>query len=102
MTQCTLLHKWWSYLEIKLKFCLHHTVLQHACISLFAFSRGQLGHGDTRAQSCLVPVESLEGVQILSVHAGGWHAGAITGGDYGIGLVFIFIVRVVCSYLYVY
>ena len=44
-----------------------------------AFSRGQLGHGDTENQSEPRVVEDLEAVTMIAVCAGGWHSAALSG-----------------------
>lgn len=41
-------------------------------------SRGQLGHGDTDSRESPTLVEALDGIRIISIASGGWHAAAVS------------------------
>ena len=56
--------------------CLYILVYMILC----PCSRGQCGHGDTKSRTEPEVLESLEGLSMNGIAAGGWHSVAISGG----------------------
>ena len=67
----------------KIIVCYKYIPVKNTLILIIpAFSRGQLGHGDTENQSEPRVVEDLEAVTMIAVCAGGWHSAALSGTYY--------------------